>query len=91
MTADNHAPQPSAENGTAANGSSANGQTRTKICVYCGASAGASPAHIEAARTLGRAMAASNIDLGESPGRKPRGAARRPHSYHRHPPATLIV
>lgn len=63
MTADNHAPQPSAENGTTANGSSADGQTRTKICVYCGASAGASPAHIEAARTLGRAMAASNIDL----------------------------
>lgn len=53
------------------NGSS-NGQPRTKICVYCGAAPGASPAHIEAARALGRAMAANNIDLGESlPGLDP--------------------
>ncbi|KAJ4253869.1 hypothetical protein NW762_010266 [Fusarium torreyae] len=36
---------------------------RTKICVYCGAWPGTSPAHIEAARALGRAMAANNIDL----------------------------
>ncbi|KAK7432483.1 hypothetical protein QQZ08_001048 [Neonectria magnoliae] len=63
MTVDNHTPQSSAENGAVANGSSANGHPRTRICVYCGASAGASPAHIEAARALGRAMAASNIDL----------------------------
>lgn len=38
---------------------------RTKICVYCGAGTGASPAHMEAARALARAMAANNIDLSE--------------------------
>ncbi|KAK2677411.1 hypothetical protein RAB80_006151 [Fusarium oxysporum f. sp. vasinfectum] len=43
---------------------SQNGHPRTKICVYCGAAPGASPAHIEAARALGRAMAENNIDLG---------------------------
>jgi uncharacterized protein (TIGR00730 family) len=63
MTVDNQASQPAAENGLATNGSSTNGHARTKICVYCGASAGASPAHIEAARELGRVMAANNIDL----------------------------
>ncbi|KAH6893197.1 hypothetical protein B0T10DRAFT_481712 [Thelonectria olida] len=63
MTADNQTSQPAAQNGLATNGSSANGHARTKICVYCGASAGASPAHIEAARELGRVMAANNIDL----------------------------
>ncbi|KAI5461513.1 lysine decarboxylase-like protein [Mariannaea sp. PMI_226] len=63
MTADNQAPLPATENGNGTNGSSANGHLRTKICVYCGASAGASPAHIEAARQLGRVMAANNIDL----------------------------
>ncbi|GAB1314347.1 hypothetical protein MFIFM68171_04557 [Madurella fahalii] len=36
---------------------------RTKICVYCGASAGHNPAHVEAARALARAMAANNIGL----------------------------
>ncbi|KAL2256678.1 hypothetical protein VTK26DRAFT_1313 [Humicola hyalothermophila] len=36
---------------------------RTKICVYCGSSAGNDPAHVEAARALGRAMAARNIAL----------------------------
>jgi predicted Rossmann-fold nucleotide-binding protein len=40
---------------------------RTKICVYCGSSAGNDPAHVEAARALARAMAANNIALGESP------------------------
>lgn len=41
-----------------------NGNTpRTKICVYCGAGAGSNPAHLEAARALGRAMAEKNIDL----------------------------
>lgn len=50
------------QNGSAAlNGGVA---PRTKICVYCGASAG-SPAHMEMARQLARAMAANNIDLGE--------------------------
>lgn len=41
----------------------ANGTPRTKICVFCGASGGTSPAHMEAARQLGRIMAANNIDL----------------------------
>ncbi|KAF9770178.1 hypothetical protein IL306_012306 [Fusarium sp. DS 682] len=36
---------------------------RTKICVYCGAGTGTSPAHMETARTLARVMAANNIDL----------------------------
>jgi uncharacterized protein (TIGR00730 family) len=36
---------------------------RTRICVYCGSSAGTKPAHIESARALGRAMARENIDL----------------------------
>ncbi|KAM5383547.1 hypothetical protein ACJZ2D_001996 [Fusarium nematophilum] len=63
MTADSLSLAP--ESAAAQNGSS-NGHPRTKICVYCGASAGASPAHLEAARALGRAMAANNIDLGES-------------------------
>lgn len=58
------AAQPDIANSTT-NGAS-NGTPRTKICVYCGASAGSSPVHIEAARALGRAMAAKNIDLGES-------------------------
>ena len=43
---------------------STNMTARTKICVYCGASPGASPAHMEAARNLARAMATKNIDLG---------------------------
>lgn len=46
---------------------SSNGtQPRTKICVYCGAAGGSSPAHMETARQLARVMAANNIDLGES-------------------------
>ncbi|KAG6223554.1 hypothetical protein E4U34_000793 [Claviceps purpurea] len=36
---------------------------RAKICVFCGSSGGASPAHMEAARQLGRVMAKNNIDL----------------------------
>ncbi|KAI0977221.1 hypothetical protein F4678DRAFT_468445 [Xylaria arbuscula] len=36
---------------------------QTKICVYCGASAGNSTTHIEAARALGKAMAERNIQL----------------------------
>ncbi|KAG7289031.1 hypothetical protein NEMBOFW57_005392 [Staphylotrichum longicolle] len=36
---------------------------RTKICVYCGSSAGTKPEHVEAARALARAMAANNIAL----------------------------
>lgn len=33
------------------------------ICVYCGANAGSDPAYVEAARTLGRAMAKNGIGL----------------------------
>ncbi|KAK4127678.1 hypothetical protein N657DRAFT_669474 [Parathielavia appendiculata] len=41
-----------------------NGATkRTKICVYCGSSAGNKPEYVEAARALARAMAAQNIAL----------------------------
>ncbi|EXK77267.1 hypothetical protein FOQG_18022 [Fusarium oxysporum f. sp. raphani 54005] len=36
---------------------------RTKICVYCGAGTGVSPAYMEAARALARVMAANNMDL----------------------------
>lgn len=45
------------------NGQSANNAPRAKVCVYCGANAGANPAHMEAARQLGRVMAENNIDL----------------------------
>ncbi|VUC27535.1 unnamed protein product [Clonostachys rosea] len=48
---------------TGQNGHSGNGAPRAKVCVYCGANAGSSPLHLEAARELGRAMAANNIDL----------------------------
>lgn len=40
---------------------------QTKICVYCGSSAGTKPEHVEAARSLARLMAANNIALGEFP------------------------
>ncbi|KAH6640909.1 hypothetical protein F5144DRAFT_116274 [Chaetomium tenue] len=36
---------------------------RTKICVYCGSSAGNKPEHVEAARALARVMAANNMAL----------------------------
>ncbi|KAI1358451.1 hypothetical protein F5Y08DRAFT_115934 [Xylaria arbuscula] len=36
---------------------------QTKICVYCGSSAGKGTLHIEAARALGKAMADNNIGL----------------------------
>jgi hypothetical protein len=61
MTADSTIPSQAA---IAAQNTS-NGHPRTKICVYCGAAPGASPAHLEAARALGKAMAANNIDLGK--------------------------
>lgn len=41
-------------------------KTKTKICVYCGASPGSKPEHMEAARQLARVMAANDIGLGES-------------------------
>ena len=40
-----------------------NGVPRTKICVYCGASRGSSPAHLQAARELATVMADNDIDL----------------------------
>ncbi|KAI0403395.1 hypothetical protein F4802DRAFT_599196 [Xylaria palmicola] len=36
---------------------------QTKICVYCGSSAGRNPKHVEAAQALGKAMAERNIGL----------------------------
>lgn len=42
------------------------GQRKTKICVYCGASPGNKPEHMESARQLAKVMAANNIELGES-------------------------
>ncbi|KAI7775706.1 hypothetical protein LA080_006435 [Diaporthe eres] len=38
-------------------------QRRTKICVYCGASPGNKPEHMESARQLAKVMAANNIGL----------------------------
>ncbi|KAJ0117059.1 lysine decarboxylase family protein [Diaporthe amygdali] len=38
-------------------------QRQTKICVYCGASPGNKPEHMESARQLARVMAAHNIGL----------------------------
>jgi hypothetical protein len=63
MTADSTIPSQAV---VASQNNTSNGQPRTKICVYCGSAPGASPAHIEAARALGKAMAENNIDLGES-------------------------
>ena len=63
MTADSTIPSQAA---VASRANTSNGQPRTKICVYCGSAPGSSPAHIEAARALGKAMAENNIDLGES-------------------------
>lgn len=34
-----------------------------KLCVYCGSGSGRNPAYVEAARTLGKALAAANIGL----------------------------
>lgn len=45
------------------NGATNGSPKRTKICVYCGASAGNNPIYLEAARQLARAMAANNIGL----------------------------
>ncbi|KAI3396416.1 hypothetical protein diail_12224 [Diaporthe ilicicola] len=38
-------------------------QRKTKICVYCGASPGNKPEHMESARQLAKVMAANNIGL----------------------------
>jgi predicted Rossmann-fold nucleotide-binding protein len=53
------------QNGTATNGTTTNGTPRARVCVFCGSNGGASPAHMEAARQLGRVMAENNIDLGK--------------------------
>ena len=53
---------------------------QTKICVYCGASSGKDPIHLQAARDLARAMAANNIALGKIHMTKP------PHSFLKTPP-----
>lgn len=55
-------------------------QPRTKICVYCGASPGTKPEHMEAARQLARVMAANDIGLGES-------TQKAPHAYF----LTLVI
>ncbi|KAK8065295.1 hypothetical protein PG997_012042 [Apiospora hydei] len=39
---------------------------KVKICVYCGSAKGNDPAHLQAARDLGRLMAENDISLGES-------------------------
>jgi hypothetical protein len=70
MTSDNAPPAGQHQAPSTLNGSS-NGTPRTKICVYCGASGGKNPAHVEAARQLARVMAANDIDLGESPNAQP--------------------
>ncbi|CZR60171.1 related to Rossmann fold nucleotide-binding protein [Phialocephala subalpina] len=41
----------------------ANGTPKVKICVFCGASPGKSPAHMEAARSLAHAFHKNNISL----------------------------
>ncbi|KAG7103839.1 Bifunctional cytokinin biosynthesis protein like [Verticillium longisporum] len=53
---------PASRSGTPSS-ATANGTKRTKICVYCGASAGLKPTHMEAARALAKIMAENNIDL----------------------------
>ena len=60
MTADN---ANIAANGAPTPNGTSNTTPRTKICVFCGASAGKSPEYMEAARQLARAMAANDIDL----------------------------
>lgn len=49
---------------------------KVKICVYCGSAKGKDPAHLEAARALGRVMAKNNISLGK-------------YGAHRFPPLSI--
>jgi hypothetical protein len=79
MTSSTHEAAGQTTNGASNNGTAhSNGSTaRTRIAVYCGASAGKSPVHVEAAQQLGRVLAANNIDLGESPGGGGGGERRR--------------
>jgi len=62
MTSDSAPPAGQQQAPLSQNGTS-NGTPRVKICVYCGASGGKNPAHMEAARQLARVMAANDIDL----------------------------
>lgn len=39
--------------------------TKPVVCVFCGASSGSSPAHLEAARSLGRLIAEKDMKLGK--------------------------
>jgi hypothetical protein len=41
-----------------------NASRKITICVFCGASSGKNPAHMQAARDLGKVMADNNISLG---------------------------
>jgi hypothetical protein len=88
--------QPTSQNGTTNSNGNGSGTTpRTKICVYCGASSGTTPAHLEAARELGRVMAENNIDLGESFGHSPmgqkEGTGRRGEATEGKPSAKNLV
>lgn len=87
MTADSTIPSQAA---VASQTNTSNGQPRTKICVYCGSAPGASPAHIEAARALGKAMAENNIDLGESLA-SPKADRRAPEHYRGPPTAVFRI
>ncbi|PNY28131.1 LOG family protein [Tolypocladium capitatum] len=69
MTSDSNGTAAAAQNsaappkGTAADGTATHATPRIKICVYCGASAGKSEAHMKMARELAAAMAARNACL----------------------------
>ncbi|KAK4505038.1 hypothetical protein PRZ48_003001 [Zasmidium cellare] len=52
-----------ASNGNSENTPPAAAEKRPTVCVFCGASPGTSPAHLEAARALARAFHAHNINL----------------------------
>ncbi|KAF2168035.1 hypothetical protein M409DRAFT_21481 [Zasmidium cellare ATCC 36951] len=52
-----------ASNGNAENVQPAAGEKRPTVCVFCGASPGTSPAHLEAARALARAFHTHGINL----------------------------
>lgn len=90
MTSDNASPAGQQQAPSTLNGSS-NGTPRTKICVYCGASGGKNPTHMEAARQLARAMAANDIDLGESPSRSLPRVWRGRYSRHLSREGTVLL
>ncbi|KAH8652446.1 lysine decarboxylase family [Xylariales sp. PMI_506] len=66
MASGGASPFPTTGSSPTRNGSNLNPNAESrkiKICVYCGSAAGKNPAHIEAARELGRVMAKNNISL----------------------------